>query len=125
MPPTVLIVDDDQSVRVMLGRLLRNRGYTVLLAADAREATNLLGESTPSLVVSDIVMPGESGIDLRRATLERFPALPFILISGYSADGPAEFVARTPLTTFVQKPFSVDQFLDLVESILGAAGRPG
>jgi DNA-binding NtrC family response regulator len=44
-----------------------------------------------------------------------------ILISGYSAEGPAEFAARTPNTTFVQKPFAADQFLALVEQTLADA----
>ena len=46
--------------------------------------------------------------------------MPVILISGYSAEGPAEFAARTPDTIFVQKPFAADQFLALVEQTLNA-----
>lgn len=119
---TILVVDDDDPVRVMLARLLRTHGYTVLQAAHANEARAVLASQPVDLVVSDIVMPGESGIELRRAMLEQLPGLPFILISGYSAEGPAEFAARTPHTVFVQKPFAAEQFLALVETTL-AAGR--
>ncbi len=119
---TILVVDDDDPVRVMLARLLRTHGYTVVQAAHAGEARAVLESQPVDLVVSDIVMPGESGIELRRAMLERFPGLPFILISGYSAEGPAEFAARTPHTVFVQKPFAAEQFLALVETTL-SAGR--
>jgi DNA-binding NtrC family response regulator len=115
---TILVVDDDDPVRVMLARLLRTQGYTVLQAAHAAEARAILDAQRPDLVISDIVMPGESGIELRRGILERWPELPVILISGYSAEGPAEFAARTPNTTFVQKPFAADHFLSLVERIL-------
>lgn len=115
---TILVVDDDDPVRVMLARLLRTQGYNVLQAAQAAEARNQLDSVRPDLVISDIVMPGESGIELRRSILERWPELPVILISGYSAEGPAEFAARTPNTTFVQKPFAADQFLALVEQTL-------
>ena len=115
---TILVVDDDDPVRVMLARLLRTQGYTVLQAAHANEARAQLDTTRPDLVISDIVMPGESGIELRRSILERWPELPVILISGYSAEGPAEFAARTPNTTFVQKPFAADQFLALVEQTL-------
>jgi DNA-binding NtrC family response regulator len=118
----ILVVDDDDPVRVMLARLLRTHGYTVLQAAHASEARAILEMQPVDLVVSDIVMPGESGIDLRRAMLERYPELPFILISGYSAEGPAEFAARAPRTVFVQKPFAAEQFLSLVEAAL-APGR--
>jgi DNA-binding NtrC family response regulator len=115
---TILVVDDDDPVRVMLARLLRTQGYTVLQAAHAVEARALLESRKPDLVISDIVMPGESGIELRRSLAERWPDLPVILISGYSAEGPAEFAARTPNTSFVQKPFAADQFLALVDQTL-------
>lgn len=117
---TILVVDDDDPVRVMLARLLRTQGYEVLQAANAAEARALLEQSPPSLVISDIVMPGESGIELRRGILERWPDLPVILISGYSAEGPAEFAARTPHTLFVQKPFAADHFLALVDQTLAS-----
>ncbi|MBK9344899.1 MAG: response regulator [Dehalococcoidia bacterium] len=88
MAGTILVVDDDDPVRVMLARLLRTQGYTVLQAAHASEARAQIDLQKPDLVISDIVMPGESGIELRRNILERWPGLPVILISGYSAEGP-------------------------------------
>lgn len=118
LPPVILVVDDDDPVRVMLARLLRTQGYGVLQAANASDARRLLGSQQPDLVISDIVMPGESGIELRRYIAATWPELPVILISGYSAEGPAEFAARTPRTTFVQKPFAADQLLTLVEQTL-------
>ena len=119
---TILVVDDDDPVRVMLARLLRTQGYTVLQAANAGDARARLESRKPDLVISDIVMPGESGIELRRSLAERWPDLPVILISGYSAEGPAEFAARTPNTIFVQKPFAADQFLALVDKTLTPEG---
>ena len=121
MAADILVVDDDDPVRVMLARLLRTQGYTVLQAAHASEARAQIDLQKPDLVISDIVMPGESGIELRRNILERWPGLPVILISGYSAEGPAEFAARTPNTVFGQKPFAADQFLALVEATLASA----
>lgn len=106
-PPTVgeliLIVDDDDPLRAMLARLLRTRGYSVVQAANANQARTVLTGEQPALILSDIVMPGESGIELRRAIAEKWPELPVILISGDITGGPAEFVARTPNTSFVQK----------------------
>lgn len=117
----ILVVDDDDPVRVMLARLLRTQGYAVSQAKDAETAREALDAQRPDLVISDIVMPGESGIELRRTIAGLWPELPVILISGYSAEGPAEFAARTPKTTFVQKPFAADHFLALVEQTLTAA----
>ncbi|MBI5947823.1 MAG: response regulator [Chloroflexi bacterium] len=119
MAALILVVDDDEPVRVMLARLLRTQGHTILLAANAIEARRVLETQQPDLVVSDIVMPGESGIELRRWIARESPSLPVLLISGYSPEGPAEFAARTPLTRFVQKPFAADDFLELVADILG------
>ena len=118
MPGVILVIDDDNHVRVMLARLLKTQGYEVLQAGSAVDARRMLEEKHPDLVISDIVMPGESGIELRRMIAARWPELPFILISGYSAEGPAEFAARTPNTIFVQKPFAADQLLALVEQTL-------
>ncbi len=117
----ILVVDDDDPVRVMLARLLRTQGYAVSQAKDAETAREALDAQRPDLVISDIVMPGESGIELRRTIAGLWPELPVILISGYSAEGPAEFAARTPKTTFVQKPFAADHFLALVKQTLTAA----
>lgn len=114
----ILVVDDDDPVRVMLARLLRRQGYTVLQASQAGEAKQVLESQRPDLVISDIVMPGESGIELRRQIARRWPELPVILISGYSAEGPAEFSARTPNTYFVQKPFEANELLALVEETM-------
>ena len=118
MPGVILVVDDDDPVRVMLGRLLRTQGYTVIQATSAAEARRSVEQLRPDLVISDIVMPGESGIELRRELAKRWPGLPVILISGYSTDGPAEFAARTRDTLFVQKPFAAEQLLGLVERTL-------
>jgi DNA-binding NtrC family response regulator len=125
VPPVILVVDDDDPVRVMLARLLRTQGYDVLQAANASEARRLVANQRPDLVISDIVMPGESGIELRRHLAAMWPELPVILISGYSAEGPAEFAARTSNTTFVQKPFAADQLLVLVEQTLATEQGSG
>jgi DNA-binding NtrC family response regulator len=120
----ILVVDDDDPVRVMLARLLRIMGHAVEQASSARQAREAIEAGRPDLVISDIVMPGESGIELRREIAQRWPGLPVILISGYSADGPAEFAARTANTTFMQKPFAAEQLLALVDQILRVSG-PG
>jgi len=120
----ILVVDDDDPVRVMLARLLRTQGHTVLQAANALEARAVLDRQRPDVVISDIVMPGESGIELRRAISLQYPGLPVILISGYSADGPAEFASRTPNTTFLQKPFAADHMLALIQQTIAESYPP-
>lgn len=125
MHEVILVVDDDHAVRVMLARLLRREGYLVLQAANAPEALVALSGDQCDLVISDIVMPGESGMELRRAIAERWPNLPVILVSADSPELPAEFAAQPPNTLFVQKPLEADQFLSLVAVTLADRGaRP-
>ena len=115
---TLLVVDDDDPVRVMFARLLETRGYSLLQASSAADAQESCDKQRPDLVISDIVMPGASGIDLRRELSERWSTLPVILISGFSSEGPAEFAAGTPHTQFLQKPFAAERLLEIVAKAL-------
>ena len=114
----ILVVDDDSPVRVMLSRLLRTQGYAVIAADNVAAARAILATRLPDLIVSDVAMPGESGIELRRWVAARWPELPVVLISGYSVEGPAEFASRTPHTRFMQKPFAADTLLGLISGVL-------
>lgn len=118
MAETILVVEDEEPVRIMLGRLLRSQGYSVVLAANATEARTVLSRMKPEMVVTDIIMPGENGIELRRVISQHWPAMPVLLISGFSDDGPAEFAARTPRTSFLPKPFAAEHFLAVVAQML-------
>lgn len=118
MAETILVVEDEEPVRIMLGRLLRSQGYSIVLAANASEARTVLARMNPAMVVTDIIMPGENGIELRRFIAHDWPAIPVLLISGFSDDGPAEFAARMPRTAFLPKPFAAEHFLALVAQLL-------
>jgi len=125
VPATILVVDDDEAVRIMLTRILQSEGYEVLAAARSSEALTALEGSPVALVISDVVMPGGSGMDLRRALATSHPALPVIPVSGFSSEGPAEFAATHPNTEFLQKPFAAGDLLDLVREVLaGGGGEP-
>ncbi len=129
MAETILVVEDEEPVRIMLGRLLRSQGYNVMLAANASEARTVLSRLRPEMVVTDIIMPGENGIELRRVIASDWPEIPVLLISGFSDDGPAEFAARMPNTAFLPKPFAAEHFLAIVAQMLesrhnGVAVKP-
>ena len=124
MPATILVVDDDEPVRILLTRILGSAGYEVLDAARSSGALTLLERTPVALVISDVVMPGGSGIDLRRAIAASYPDLPVILVSGFSSEGPAEFAATAAKTEFLQKPFAARDLLDLVAEVL-ARGEDG
>lgn len=82
---TILLVDDEPEVRTTTGRILSRAGYTVLSAADAGEALSLVeaGDVGIDLLLTDVVMPGRSGIDLAHDVSLRHPGLPILLMSGF------------------------------------------
>ena len=91
---TVLLVEDEEMVRVLMSRILRDLGYSVLEAAGAEEALSALkdamrreGPDAVDLVLTDVVMPGTSGPDLVKSLTEIRPELKVIFMSGYSYGG--------------------------------------
>ncbi|WP_421119264.1 ATP-binding protein [Aquihabitans daechungensis] len=82
---TILLVDDEPEVRTTTGRILTHAGYTVIAAGDAAEALSVVvaGDLPIDLLVTDVVMPGRSGIDLAHDVTTRHPGLPVLLLSGF------------------------------------------
>ncbi|WP_451973829.1 response regulator [Azospirillum endophyticum] len=80
--PTVLVVDDDPSIRLMLRRLLENAGAEVTEAEDGDEAMRLFRTSRPDLVICDVVMPYADGLQTIRSIRRLAPATKIIAISG-------------------------------------------
>jgi signal transduction histidine kinase/CheY-like chemotaxis protein len=113
----VLLVDDDVAVRDVALAQLRHAGYTVLTASSGGQALALLGEQRTAirLVVSDISMPGMSGIELAEHIREQQPSLPILLMSGYSEEQHGALERRT---RFLAKPFSGQRLLAMVRESL-------
>jgi CheY-like chemotaxis protein len=116
-PPTVLVVEDEVLVRLMICEELRERGLRVVEAVSADEAANVLQSSTDvDLIVSDIKMPGRlDGLALARHVDANHPGLPMILAS-------AAFWNRAELPDCVQglfpKPYAVDGVVNRICEIL-------
>lgn len=104
---TVLIADDEEPVRRVASRLLMRNGYDVREAANGAEALRMLAEAGGGIdiLVSDIIMPEMGGLELARRVASDFPALPILLISGYSDS--QELGQSIPAgLDLLQKPFS-------------------
>ncbi len=119
---TVLVVEDDEGVRRLTGRILEQYGFGVVEAEDGKQALEMLAQSGTRVdaLVSDIVMPGMSGPDLVGKVRRRLPHLPVLLLSGFTGNeamesGPTVSVGRQ---AFLQKPFSPDALAAALEELL-------
>jgi CheY-like chemotaxis protein len=105
---TVLIVEDEQAVRMLMASVLKRAGYTVLEAGNGTEALQVCekAHSSIDLVVSDVVMPEMSGPDLLKRLKEFKPDIKVLFVSGYTANAMVEHAAFDSKTPFLQKPFT-------------------
>jgi PAS domain S-box-containing protein len=116
---TVLLVEDDEQIRSLLGTVLRGRGYTVMEAENAGEAVLIVEETSSAidLVVSDIVMPHVSGDKLAERIRGMRPGVRVLLMSGYPDSFPSEDRLGEHMH-FLAKPFSPEAFLEAVRNCL-------
>ena len=121
----VLVVEDENSIRYIMARTLRECGYTVLEAAGGPQALEILQEqSAPvNLIIADVVMPQMSGRELAERVLERWPDVPILFTSGYTG----LFVVQRGLLDegqeFIQKPIAPDMLAKRVREMLDKSAR--
>ena len=118
----VLVVEDDELVRNLAARLLTLDGYQILEAGSADQALALTerGEAAIDLLLTDVLMPGMSGVELAQKLRERFPGLPIVFMSGYATELLAKQGLRPDSGGFVAKPFSTDALRTAVREALDA-----
>ena len=115
----VLVVDDEQSVRDLLCRALRDDGYRTLEAGHGAEALTLVEAGDPiDLVITDVVMPGMDGRELGRRLAQSRPTLPVLYISAYDVNDIFRRGSPSSSAPFLQKPFPHDILLTHVEQLL-------
>ncbi|MEO8031101.1 MAG: response regulator [Gemmatimonadota bacterium] len=120
---TVLVVDDEPAVRTITARMLQTGGYRTRQASSGAEALEAVARNgPPDLVLSDLMMPGIDGAELARRLGLNWPRLPVILMSGYSAGSLQDDTILGPNISLIQKPFTRDELLGLVASILATHG---
>ena len=116
----VWIVDDDKSIRWVLEKTLAREQIPFKSFPSASEALSQLdlGAEPPQVLVSDIRMPGESGLDLLKQVKLRFPSLPVIIMTAYSDLDSAVAAFQGGAFEYLPKPFDVDQALELIRRAL-------
>jgi signal transduction histidine kinase/CheY-like chemotaxis protein len=117
---TILIVEDEESVRGLAARVLTGCGYTVHAAADAAEAGQLLEQSGDriDLLLTDVVLPGLNGRELYEAHAERLPNMKVLYMSGYTANAIAHHGVLDEGIRLVQKPFGPHDLARRVREVL-------
>jgi CheY-like chemotaxis protein len=115
----ILLVEDEESLRVLAAGILENNGYSVLLASDAKEAMKLAKEHTDiDLLVTDVVMPGQSGSELAASLRHFLPNLKLLYMSGYTSDLITQHGVLETEAALLEKPFTKNALLNKVRNVL-------
>jgi len=124
MSAYILIVDDEIRYRDLYRQVLESAGFSVREAASAEEALDIIQTASPSLVVTDVRMPGASGIELLRMTREKQPATPFLLVTAYADVRGSVSAMKLGAVDYLAKPVDLDELVTAVRDALGIrAGR--
>ena len=115
---TILIIDDEDGIRNVLGEVLHDEGFAVLRAADGPEGLKILKTELIDLVFLDVWMPGMGGLDVLRAIREEFSEVPVVMISGHASIDVAVKAVKNGAWDFVEKPLSMDKTLAVVANAL-------
>ncbi|MGV9415640.1 response regulator transcription factor [Nocardia sp. NPDC003693] len=115
---TVLVVEDDPSVRSTLDQLLRFEGYRVILAGDGQEALELLAADRPDLAVVDVVMPRLDGLSLCRALRRRGDRLPILVLTARHQVGDRVAGLDAGADDYLAKPFDTEELLARLRALL-------
>jgi len=123
----VLVIDDDPTIRSLIEEILVTMGHSVVDAPDGRAGIAIFSREKIDLVVTDIVMPDQEGIETIGAMRRLDRTMPILAISGSATVGGAADYLRAAAalgaTETLQKPFTPDHFIGAVDRLLAAAGH--
>ena len=120
---TILIVDDEESVRSAVRRILQKFGYEVLVAADGAEALQILrrAERHVSLLLTDMVMPVMSGRELVEQAARAYPELRIVVMSGHTEDPSLRQGQLAAEHAFIAKPFTLSDLSATIRRVIDGA----
>jgi len=115
---TVWILDDDKSIRWVFEKALSRAKLSFKSFSNTNEAINQFNHEIPSVIVSDIRMPGESGIDFLTKVKEKFPQIPIIIMTAYSDLDTAVSAFQQGAFEYIAKPFDIDKVIEIINQAL-------
>jgi CheY-like chemotaxis protein len=114
----ILLVDDDPDTRNIVPRMLSKSGYAVATCSSGHQALKYLARQKFDLVLSDVRMPGMSGVELLKSIRDNYPDLPVILLTAI-ADLDSEMeAARDEMHGYLRKPYTAAELTDAVQTML-------
>ena len=118
--PSLLLVDDDPMPRETLSTLLQGEGFQVTAAATGEAAEKILKEARPpfDLVITDLVMPGKSGMDVLKTALKMNPSCTVLVLTGFGSVREATEAMEIGAFDFVTKPMQIDQFRNTLRRLM-------
>lgn len=118
----VLIIDDEEIVRLSCHRILQPEGYKVRTAMSAAEGFTMLEEELPDIVLTDIKMPDTDGIEVLKRIKAQYPDIEVIMITGYhaiaTAVSTADVIGKLGAFAYIEKPFAPDAIIRVIEKAM-------
>lgn len=121
--PTILIVDDEFSMREFLTILLEKEGFSAIVAEDGESALKKLHVNQIDLIISDIRMPGMGGLKLLEKVKEIDPSIPVVMITAYASPEDAVNAMKNGAYDYITKPFKVDEIKDIISAAIATGGN--
>ncbi|MEJ5364703.1 MAG: response regulator [Desulfosoma sp.] len=113
----ILVIEDDDGLRELLGTFLREVGYAVVQASDGLEGMECMEREPFDLIIVDVMLPYVSGIGLVKLSKERSPDIPIICITGYG-NSPEKLAQQEHADQVLSKPFDLKDLAGAVEALL-------
>ncbi len=119
----ILLVEDDKSMVVLLKFNLEQAGYSVYPFGNAESALEFCQQHTPNLIISDVQLPGMSGLEFRQALQAdaRLEKIPFVFLTASAQEDEISRGRKLDIRAYLTKPFKVDALLNKIGSIIQAA----
>lgn len=115
---TILLVEDNEMVRTLVADLLTRQGFEVIVAEEPKQALRISENRLFDLLITDVVMPGMTGLDLHTKLLERYPGLEVLFMSGYASNIITDQMVVDKGFHYIEKPFAINEFAKKVETLL-------
>ena len=128
----ILVIDDEEDIRIVMQQVLELEGYDVSVAADGQEGIGMLENERTDLVITDVIMPGMDGVATLEKIREKWPDMPVIVISGGGNVAPMDYqpaaiatnaylasASNAGASLSMTKPFERVDLLNAVKSLLG------